>query len=98
MKTSNLDILERSQVPPAQARAILRVMESELAARDTALATKADLFATKAELRDEMHALGLKLEPLRAELKRDIKGRVLWNFAFWAAQLAAIAGVLRLLK
>ena len=50
MKTANLDLLEKSELPPAQARAILQVMESELAAHDTALATKADLQALRAEL------------------------------------------------
>ena len=87
MKTSSLELLEKSQLPPAQARAILQVMESELSLHDTALATKSDL-------RD----LELKLETLRAELVGEIKGTIRWNFAFWIAQLAAIAGILKLLK
>ena|ERR1035438_9151525 len=98
MKTSSLDVLEKSQLPPAQARAILRVMESELALHDSALATKSDLFATRVELREEIHNLDLKLEVLRGTLIGEIKGTIRWNFAFWIAQLAAIAGILRLLK
>jgi uncharacterized protein YicC (UPF0701 family) len=98
MKTSSLDLLEKSQLPPAQARAILRVMESELSLHDTALATKSDLFATRVELREEIHNLDLRLEALRAELIGEIKGTIRWNFAFWIAQLAAIAGILKLLK
>ena len=67
--------------------AIFRVMESELSLHGTALATKSDL-------RD----LELKLETLRADLIGEIKGTVRWNFAFWIAQLAAVAGILKLLK
>ena len=91
MKTSSLELLERTQLPPAQARAILQVMESELAARDSVLAFKADLLSA-------IHGLELKLEAQRAELIGEIKGTVRWNFAFWVAQLAAIAGILKLLK
>jgi hypothetical protein len=116
MKTLNLDILEKSHLPPAQARAILEVMESEMAMRDTALVTKSDLLALKVDIREELHAIGLKIDGLRedfrveshcyrtemqsirAELKGDILGTVRWNFAFWVAQLGALAGVLKLLK
>jgi hypothetical protein len=62
-------------------------MESELSLHDTALATKSDL-------RD----LELKFESLRADLIGEIKGTIRWNFAFWIAQLAAIAGILKLLR
>ncbi len=98
MKTSSLEVLERTQLPPAQARAILQVMESELAAHDSSLATKADLLALEAKFLSGFHRLELKIETQRAELIAEIKGTVRWNFAFWIAQLAAIAGILRLLK
>jgi hypothetical protein len=119
VKTSSLELLERSQLPPAQARAILRVMESELALHDASLPTKSDLLAVKsdvlavksdvlaakldllaakAELREEIHRLDVKLESFRADLIGEIRGTVRWNFAFWIAQLAAIAGILKLLK
>ena len=62
-------------------------MESELSLHDTALATKSDL-------RD----LELKFESLRADLIGEIKGTIRWNFAFCIAQLAAIAGILKLLR
>lgn len=120
MKTASLELLEKTQLPPAQARAILEVMESELAFREGALASKADL-------RDGLHGLELKIEGLRGELQglrgefqvlrgdaradiqslrgeliREIKSvsvdNLRWNFAFWVAQLAAIAGILKLLK
>ena len=91
MKTSSLETLERTLLPPAQARAILQVMESELATHESLLATKADLLSG-------LHGLEVKLEAQRAELIGEIKGTVRWNFAFWVAQLAAIAGILKLLK
>ena len=95
MKTASLDVLERSQLPPAQARAILEVMESEFALRDSPLATKNDL--QELELR-----IDIKFAALRGDLKTDIaaqSGQMLrWNFAFWIAQLGAIAGILKLLK
>ena len=109
MKTSSLDLLEKTQLPPAQARAILQAMEVEFAVRDSALATKSDLrdglHGLELAIRDstlaskiELHGLELKLEGMRTELIGEIKGTVRWNFAFWIAQLAAMAGILRLLK
>ncbi len=98
MKTSSLEVLENAELPPTQARAILQVMESELAAHDSSLATKADLLAYKADILGGLHKLELKIEAQRAELIAEIKGTVRWNFAFWVAQLAAIAVILKLLK
>ena len=94
MKTASLDLLEKSLLPPAQARAILQVMESELAAHDRALATKADFHGL--ELRFE--SLRTDMQTLRAELIGEIKGTVRWNFGFWVAQLGAMAAILKLLK
>jgi hypothetical protein len=102
MKASSLEILERSQLPPSQARAIFQVMEAELSAREHTLATRADL-------ERGLHNLDLKIETfrgelraemqsLRAELKSDIRDTVRWNFAFWVAQLAAMAAILKLIR
>jgi hypothetical protein len=105
MKASSLDILEKSQLPPGQARAILQVMESELTVHDSVLATKADLLAVKGDLLAMKADLELKIEGLRtemysmrAELIGEIKGTVRWNFAFWAANLATMVAILKLLK
>ncbi|HZZ56855.1 MAG TPA: hypothetical protein VFE31_03425 [Opitutaceae bacterium] len=51
MKTSSLDILEKAQLQPAQAKAILQVMEMELAERDTRVATRADLDVLRESMR-----------------------------------------------
>ena len=87
MKTARLDLLEKSPWPPAQARALLQVMESELTSRDTDVATKADL----PEVDREIAALRVDIEKMGGRLLR-------WNFAFGIAQIAAIAGILKLLR
>jgi hypothetical protein len=70
--TSSLDLLERSELPPAQARAILRVMEMELVSSQSALATRADMAAESAKLRAEMAA---GFAEIRAELAK-IHGKI----------------------
>ena len=87
MNPASLELLEK-QLPPAQARAILMAMDVELASRDAALATKRDL---QEGLREVEHRLELKIETLRGDLIR-------WSFAFWVAQLAAVAGLLKLVR
>ncbi len=91
MKTTSLDILEKSELPLAQARAILSVMESELLMRDSSLATKNDLH--ELELR-----MDVKFANLETKVAAQIGQMLRWNFAFWIAQLGAIAGILKLLK
>ena len=70
-------------------------MESELSLHDMALATKSDLDLKVEALRGEIRT---DLQTLRADLIGEIKGTIRWNFAFWIAQLAAIAGILKLLR
>jgi hypothetical protein len=98
MKASSLEILERSQLPPSQARAIFQVMEAELSAREHTLATRADLDQGLHGLELKVEAVRTEMQSLRAELKSDIRDTVRWNFAFWVAQLAAMAAILKLIK
>ena len=65
MKTRSLEILGRSQLPPAQAHAILKVMEMEIAAGHESLASRVDLLDVKSALKAE-------IADLRAELKAEI--------------------------
>jgi hypothetical protein len=51
MKTISLEILEKSELPAAQAHAILKVMESELAAAQETLATKSDILGLRVEIK-----------------------------------------------
>ena len=96
MKASSLEILERSQLPPSQARAIFQVMEAEMSEREHTLATRTDLdrglhgLELKVEaVRTEMQTLrgeiSTEMQSIRAELKSDIRDTVRWNFAFWVA-------------
>ena len=76
MKTRSLEILGRSQLPPAQAHAILKVMEMEIAAGHESLASRVDLLDVKSALKADILELRAELKAdiveLRAELKADI--------------------------
>jgi hypothetical protein len=87
MQTSSLEILENTQLPPTQARAILQAMELEINAREA-------VFATKSDLKDAIHSLDLRLEALRGELK-GLEGRLMrWTFTCVLGQTAVMAGAL----
>ena len=73
-------------------------MESELSLREKALATKSDLHVLELKVEALRGEVRTDLQSLRAELIGEIRGTIRWNFAFWIAQLAAIAGILKLLK
>jgi hypothetical protein len=51
MKTASLDILEKSALPAGQARANLKVMESEMTSAQELLATKTDILALRVEMK-----------------------------------------------
>ena len=67
MQAESLEVLESANVPPAQARAIVRAIEIELGGAKDTLATKHDLQLFGARLREETGAL-------RGELKAEIHG------------------------
>ena len=54
MQAESLEVLEKADVAPAQARAIVRAIEIEIAGAKDVLATKADLALLRQELRQEM--------------------------------------------
>jgi hypothetical protein len=103
MQAESLEVLEKAQVAPAQARAFVRAIEIEIAgARDT-LATKSDLLALKhdfdvlrAELRGEMMQLRAELRgemaEIRAELHRSIGGVVRQMYLAILGQMAVMLG------
>lgn len=76
MKTASLEILENAELPHAQARAILKVMESEMAFAQDVLATKNDLSAVRSDLKGEIAAvrseLMAEIAAVRGELKAEI--------------------------
>ena len=90
MLAASLDILEKAQVPPLQARAIVQAIELELVAQHDVLATKQDLALFKQDFRHDLqemrHALELKIEQVRSELIR-------WVFTVMLGQTAAVLGI-----
>ena len=76
MLTSSLDILEESLLSGPQAKAILRVMESELVARQEVFASRADLSAAlsvaKTDLIEVRSALKGDILEFRVELKSEL--------------------------
>jgi hypothetical protein len=71
MQAESLEVLEKASVAPAQARAIVRAIEIELAGAKDTLATKRDLDLLRSELRSEMAKLG---GDLHAEIHRAVSG------------------------
>ena len=76
MQAESLEVLEKAEVAPAQARAIVRAIEIEIAgARDT-LATKHDLVLLRQDLRDEMSGLRAELRTEMSELRTELKSNM----------------------
>jgi hypothetical protein len=65
MQAESLEALEKADIPPAQARAIVRAIEIEIDGAKDTLATKHDLMLLRQDLRGE-------ISDLRIELKSDI--------------------------
>jgi hypothetical protein len=74
MQGESLEVLEKADVPPAQARAIVRAIEIELAGAKDTLATKQDLLLLRQELHSEVSGLRREMSDLRGELKAEILG------------------------
>ena len=80
MQTASLDLLEKTQLPANQVRAILQAMELEITARQEAS-------ASKSELKDAFHALELRIEGFEARLTR-------WVFTCILGQTVVMIGAL----
>jgi hypothetical protein len=80
MQAESLEVLEKADVAPAQARAIVRAIEIEIAGASDTLATKHDLVEQKQDLRHEIVELGASLRAdmagWRGELKAEIHAAV----------------------
>ena len=98
MQTASLDLLEKTQLPPNQARAILQAMEMEIAARG-------EPFVTRAELKDALHSLEAKIDALRSEMNikfesaqanlNAVEGKLMrWTLTCVLSQTAVMAGAL----
>jgi hypothetical protein len=105
MQAESLEVLEKASVAPAQARAIVRAIEIEIAGAKDTLATKHDLMALRndftelrgevrqlaAELRGEMAKLGGEL---RAEIHRAVSGSTRQMYMALLGQMAVTLGLI----
>ncbi len=80
MQAESLEVLEKAQVAPAQARAFVRAIEIEIAGAKDTLATKHDLLVLghdfdvlRTELRGEMAQLRAELRAEMAQLRTDLR-------------------------
>lgn len=84
MQAESLDILEKADVPPSQARAIVRAIEIEISGAQQTLATKQDLHELRSDLRAEIH---LSASSITRQMYMAILGQmaVLLGFAYFFA-------------
>ena len=68
MQAESLEVLEKADVAPAQARAIVRAIEIEIAGASDTLATKADIALLRQELRQEVSELRQEISEVRQEV------------------------------
>jgi hypothetical protein len=80
MQVESLEVLEKAELPPGQARAIVRAIEIEIAGAKDTLATKQDVVALKQdmlsirqELRGEISGLGTSLRAEMADLGASLR-------------------------
>jgi hypothetical protein len=102
MQAESLQVLENASVAPAQARAIVRAIEIEIAGAKDTLATKHDVLAlhqasdvVRAELRGEMKALAAELRAEMAKLAAELRGEMAELAAELRAEMAELAAELR---
>src|SRR5262245_29189679 len=62
MQAESLEVLEKADVAPAQARAIVRAIEIEMAGATDTLATKQDLALLRQELKQDLAMLENRLQ------------------------------------
>ncbi len=79
MQAESLEVLEKASVAPAQARAIVRAIEIEIAG------------AKRAELRGEMSSMTAQLCGEMAQLKRELCDEVAEQFGKLRADIAGLA-------
>lgn len=107
MQAESLEVLERADVAPAQARAFVRAIEIEIAGAKDTLATKHDLLALRTDLRAELAELRAEMVKqfaavrvefaeqigaLRAELHRSISSVVRQMYLAILGQMAVMLG------
>jgi hypothetical protein len=91
MEVESLEVLEKASVAPAQARAIVRAIEIELAGAKDTLATKRDMDA----LRADMAKLGGEIH---AEIHRAVSGSTRQMYTALLGHMAMTLGFIYFLN
>jgi len=91
MQAASLEVLEKANLPPLQARAIVQAIEIA-GARDT-LATKHDVVQLRQEMSDMRHGLEIKLEGVRTEIHASASSISRQMYAALLGQMAVLLGV-----
>ncbi len=91
MQAASLEVLEKANLPPLQARAIVQAIEIA-GARDT-LATKHDVVQLRQEMSDRRHGLEIKLEGVRTEIHASASSSSRQMYAALLGQMAVLLGV-----
>jgi hypothetical protein len=76
MQAESLEVLEKADIAPAQARAFVRAIEIEIAGAKDTLATKHDLLVMRTDLRGEMTELRTQLRGEMAEQGTQLRGEM----------------------
>ena len=92
MQAESLEVLEKADVAPAQARAIVRAIEIEIAGATDTLATKRDVLEQKQDLRQEMADFRMETRTEFAKLRTDMAA---WRGALKAEIHAAVGNSTR---
>ena len=97
MQAATLEILEKADLPPRQARAIAQAIELELSAGHASLATRQDLLVAKHELQHEIGTVKQDLQLVKQELRTEIAASrsevVRWVFLCILGQSAMLLGI-----
>jgi hypothetical protein len=76
MQAESLEVLEKAQVAPAQARAFVRAIEIEIAGAKDTLATKHDLLALRADLRAEIGELRVQVTDQIGQFRVEVADQI----------------------
>ena len=101
MQAKSLEVLEKASVGPAQARAIVRAIEIEIAGAKDTLATKHDLLLLRQDLTHEISGMRGELRAelaeqkgsLRAEIHASASSITRQMYAALLGQLAVLLGI-----
>ena len=95
VQPASLEVLEKAAVPPAQARAIVRAIEIEIAGASETLATKQDMLILRHEMAELRADLRQEMTNLRHGLELKIASTVTQPHLYGAilGQMALLLGI-----